>query len=351
MLRFYSYLSLFLFINLVNAQANQVNFFEHKDWHIVCDNTLTCRAVGFDYQDPASGDNSSISILLVRKAGANQSMSGYVRTNDDEIEQLSDTPITVAVNNQVLGTVKTDDEPYELRPKQISSIISALKSNDKTVSFQQNNNTWRISNAGFNAVMLKMDEVQGRIGTIGAIIKTGNKDESHVYPSIPAPIIKKAAVISPKHSQKLTLDEVIRRFPDFETHYKNEADCDFDLSKSAEDSDIPSFQLFALNKDNDLLAASCWFGAYNFGEAYWVIPKGTPANKNEIKFVTRNGTDYSDGEISEIHKSRGVGDCWSRTDWTWNGQQFLLSSDLTTGSCRGFAGGTWDLPYFVSEIE
>lgn len=351
MLRFYSCLSLFLFINLVNAQTNQVNFFEYKDWHIVCDNTLTCRAVGFDHQDPASEDYSSISILLVRKAGANQSLIGYVRTNDEEIEQLSDTPITVKVNNQALGTVKTDDEPYELRPKQISSIISALKSNDKTVSFQQNNKTWRLSNAGFNAVMLKMDEVQGRIGTIGAIIKTGNKDESRVYPSIPAPIIKKAAVISPEHSQKLTLDEVIRRFPDFETHYKNEADCHFDLSHSAEESDTPTFQLFALDKDNDLLAASCWFGAYNFGEAYWVIPKGTSANKNEIKFVTRSGTEYTDGEISEIHKSRGVGDCSSRTYWTWNGQQFLLSSDITTGSCRGFAGGTWDLPYFVSKIE
>lgn len=351
MLRFYSCLSLFLFINLVNAQTNQVNFFEHKDWHIVCDNTLTCRAVGFNNQNPASENDSSISILLVRKAGANQSLSGYVRKNDDEIEQLSDSPITVVVNNQALGTVKTDDEPYELRPKQISSMISALKSNDKTVSFQQNNNTWRISNAGFNAVMLKMDEVQGRIGTIGAIIKTGKKDESHVYPSIPAPIIKRAAVISPEHSQKLTLDEVIRRFPDFKTHYKKEADCDFDLSQSAEDSDIPSFQLFALDKDNDLLAASCWFGAYNSGEAYWVIPKGTSANKYEIKFVTRSGTDYSDGEITEIHKSRGVGDCWSRTYWTWNGKQFLLSSDITTGSCRGFVDGTWELPYFVSEIE
>lgn len=351
MLFFYSCLSLFLSINLVNAQTNQGVYFEDEDWHIVCDNTLTCRAVGFDHQEPTRELDSRISILLVRKAGANQSLSGYVRIKDDEIEQLSDTPITVAVNNQVLGTVKTDDEPYELRPKQISSIISALKSNDKTVSFQQNNNTWRISNAGFNAVMLKMDEVQGRIGTIGAIIKTGNKDESHVYPSIPAPIIKKAAVISPKHSQKLTLDEVIRRFPDFETHYKNEADCQLDLSQSAEETYKPTFQLFALNKDNDLLAASCLLGVYNFGEAYWVIPKGTSANKNEIKFVTRWGTDYSDGKISEIQKTRGIGDCWSRIYWTWNGQQFLRSSDITTGPCRGFDDGTWELPYFVSEIE
>ncbi len=50
-------------------------------------------------------------------------------------------------------------------------------------------------------------------------------------------------------------------------------------------------------------------------------------------------------------KSRGIGDCWHGKEAVWNGKIFIRTSEWTTGSCKGFTGGAWQLPIFVSEIN
>ena len=44
--------------------------------------------------------------------------------------------------------------------------------------------------AGASAVLLKMDEVQGRVGTPGALVRRGAKPESSVMAPVPAPVVK-----------------------------------------------------------------------------------------------------------------------------------------------------------------
>ncbi|MCO6504865.1 MAG: DUF1176 domain-containing protein [Snodgrassella sp.] len=57
--------------------------FNHQDWRVVYDNTLTCRVVGYSSED----QYSAVSILLERKAGANPAFIIYVKTNDQQDEQ------------------------------------------------------------------------------------------------------------------------------------------------------------------------------------------------------------------------------------------------------------------------
>ena len=45
--------------------------FSHKDWEVVCDNTLTCRAAGYSAEEGSGG-----SVLLTRQAGAGTAVSG-----------------------------------------------------------------------------------------------------------------------------------------------------------------------------------------------------------------------------------------------------------------------------------
>jgi hypothetical protein len=54
------------------AQESGVPF-SHKDWEVVCDNTLTCRAAGYSPKEGKGG-----SVLLTRQAGAGTSVSGEV---------------------------------------------------------------------------------------------------------------------------------------------------------------------------------------------------------------------------------------------------------------------------------
>lgn len=350
----------FLFTLVHYAYANTAVEFYYVNWEMVCDNTLTCRVAGFG-RELDDGD-SHISILLERKAGANQPITGgyfkyesYKYEDDDKKEQiLKNHPISLVINNKDLGTlIKKPNSIYQLKPHQLSALLRVLKKTDNEIFFKQGDRYWELFDIGYNAVMLKMDEVQGRIGTIGAIIKSGKKSENDVYKPIPAPVIKKGTVIKSDESKKLTLDEVIAIFPEFKTRYSDEkeADCfSYDLDEKEEDNFKPHFYLYKLDKNNDLLKASCLRGAYNFSDAYWVIPK-KKINNNKIEFVVTNVfPEYNNGVIKSDRKMRGLGDCWIYEELTWNGRKFVPSAKNTTGSCNGFLGGTWRLPILVTRV-
>lgn len=56
----------------VTAAESGVSF-EHKDWEVACDNTLTCRVAGY-----ASEEGKGGSVLLTRKAGPDTVATGEV---------------------------------------------------------------------------------------------------------------------------------------------------------------------------------------------------------------------------------------------------------------------------------
>ena len=59
--------------------------FEHQDWELVCDNTRTCRAAG--YQDEEV--SAPISVLLTRKAGPCTAVTGQVALADCRVARAS----------------------------------------------------------------------------------------------------------------------------------------------------------------------------------------------------------------------------------------------------------------------
>lgn len=98
-----------------------------------------------------------------------------------------------------------------------------------------------------------------------------------------------------------------------------------------------------------LVSTLCWQTAYNMGEGYWVINDVPPY---EPVLITTSGSWYDEGTITAAHKGRGIGDCWSRDDWTWDGEQFIHTASFSTGMCRLVAaGGAWTLPTRVTEIR
>lgn len=65
--------------------------------------------------------------------------------------------------------------------------------------------------------------------------------------------------------------------------------------------------------------------------------------------VTTSGSEYGQGKIDEQHKGRGLGDCWSFRTLGWDGKQFQVISESSTGMCRLIApGGAWRLPTVVT---
>jgi hypothetical protein len=150
--------------------------FSHQEWEISCSNTGTCKAAG--YQNEDNGDNPA-SLLLVRKAGPKQPVQAEFALSDYEqslpANQLKN--IHFYVNGKDLGTVTIDGTDLPLMGKLNNSQVNAVlqQSKQKTeIVFKNAQHEWKISDAGMTAVLLKMDDFQKRIGTVGALLKKGS---------------------------------------------------------------------------------------------------------------------------------------------------------------------------------
>ncbi len=315
--------------------------FSHKNWEVVCDNTLTCRAAGYGPEEGSGG-----SVLLTRKAGPGTAVQGRVMLADIEENDSPETvELTLFIDNQTMGTVAPGpDGDWELTQQQTDALIGAVKGSG-VAEFRGGKAPFILSGEGANAVLLKMDDVQKRVNTPAALIKKGNKPENSV-PAAPAmPVIVAAAtldaaekpldeaqtaVIRPLLQASVSADDCERLYPD-------------------EENAPEAISLTPLDDKHVLLSTLCWRAAYNEGYGYWVMDA---ALKGKPEIVTNSGTSYVKGIIDMAQKGRGLGDCWGNESWVWDGKTFQLSSSYTTGMCRYLrAGGTWVLPTFVTDVK
>lgn len=313
--------------------------FQHHDWELACDNTRTCRAAGYHADD---GRKPPLSVLLERKAGPKQAFAARLRLGD--ADDGIDLPPSVAmqVDGRALGTVALDGEESigSLSAAQTQALLRAVAGTG-TVAWHAGGRSWTLSNKGASAVLLKMDEFQGRLGTPGAVIRKGGKPEQDVPPALPAPVVA-AAAVPPGTLPRLGKEQERILLATLRKTAGNEDCGDLEAIATGE----TQFAYAPLTKDKMLVSARCWRGAYNEGHGYWVANRQPPFAP---QLVTPSGTDYGDGVIGAAHKGRGIGDCWGHDEWTWDGRRFVHTASGTTGMCRGIAaGGGWDLPTLVS---
>ncbi|WP_313627614.1 DUF1176 domain-containing protein [Kosakonia sp.] len=328
----------------VLAEQSGVSF-DHKDWEVVCDNTLTCRAAGYSAEEESSG-----SVLITRKAGPDSPVTvDVVLAEMDADETTQQATLSLWIDGKSQGEIATEDnDSWRLSDAQARSMIDAVKGSGK-VEFKGGAKPFVLSSDGAYAVLLKFDDVQGRVGTPGALSKKGDKAESSVTPAVAAPVIQ-AVEVKGGEDRTLTKAETAALKPRLLAALTSGNECDRLVSPQEPvidgDNDIT---LTPLDGKQVLISTLCWRGAYNEGYGYWVVDK---ALKGTPQFITNSASDYSDGVISLGQRGRGIGDCWASAEWVWDGETFRKSSESTSGMCRYVrAGGTWDLPEFVSEVK
>lgn len=329
-------LSILSLIAIHSAIANTIPgiYFAHGDWEIACDNTRTCRMAGYQSDD----DELTISVLLTRKAGAKQTVIGELMIG--EMEAALPPSVEMKINNKSIGFISIDPNSsvIPLSELHVNALLKALLQTSD-IQFISESQTWHLSDQGAAAVLLKMDEFQGRLDTKGALVKKGSKDDKHVLPALPAPVIFAAATIDkkPDDAEQAILITALKKSI-------NKDDCsDFFESEYTE------FNAYQLTATKWLVSVRCWQGAYNTGYGYWVINQQAPHN---AVIVTDSGDYYEKGVISKSDKGRGYGDCMSFDSWVWDGKQFAQSEITTSGMCKLVAaGGAWSLPTFVSDVR
>jgi hypothetical protein len=324
-------------------------YFSHGDWEVACDNTHTCRAAGYQSDD----EERAVSVLLTRKAGAGQAVAGQLQLGDDgddenaSLSRLPD-PVTLvmSIDGAPQGSVSISKQTLvgDLSSGQVSALVASL-SRRSTIEFSAGTITWHLSDAGASAVLLKMDDVQGRIGTRGALIRKGDRGEDGVTPARPMPVVHRARVLDPElgtpamfaAGDLARLRKALATGPGGDCEATPQADQADDL------------QAARLDDHHVLVSMLCWRGAYNEGYGFWVVDDKVPFQPVQ---VTAEGSDYKDGRIEASQRGRGPADCGSTDAWVWNGSRFVHAASFTWGLCKSIAaGGAWALPTLVSDVR
>ena len=315
----------------------------YQDWDLVCDNTGTCRIAG--YQDESS---DPVSILFTRAAGENAAVEGKLTIlpfgeTDRDVQVGQD--IEIWLNGKSLGKVKhiSDDAPDKLTEEQTKALLSGLKK-ESEIRLTYGKTTLKVSDKGAAAAMLKMDEFQQRLNTPSALIRQGQEKHAvlapKVEPKIDAVSVNNRKTIELKHGEK-QFNHVLALLR------KAHDGC---VDEDLESQDIT---LYPLTQNKVLAEALCARAAYQYTNYYAVlddklskVEQVLADQYNEAGYDEKQGYAFVRG----IYKGRVIGDCWNSEDAVWNGKIFIRTSEWTTGSCKGFTGGAWQLPIFVSDI-
>ena len=327
-------------ISSFSLAAIQGLHFSHKDWEIACDNTGTCRAAG--YQSDQNIDQP-VSVLLERAAGANSRIKAQVQI----------LPLTTATPTRQLqlhivampyGVIRLNQQGIgQLNTNQTRALLKAVQGTGPVV-FKHAKTRWTLSTAGANAVLLKMDEFQRRLSTPSAIVKPGKKSSQNVLQAAAIPKILMPKYQSGKVVQAQLNTAASQQLIRKQQATTNEDQCDLLFSQRFLPDDVMS--IYPINSQNQLIQIPCWHGAYNMGSGFWLMDQ----NKQLKQLVTTSGETFSQGQIFSGHKGRGLGDCLSQEEWTWNGKTFVKSLSSLTVQCKGFAGGAWNLPTYISTV-
>ena len=349
--------------------------FVKDDWQLVCDNTLTCRAAGYAAEGLVSSDKlGDASVLITVEAGKKLSTVQVKLSNWEEFEQEKLVPeqlsktnykVELLLNNKSYGFIQLSSEREgQLSTAQAQQLLKLANQNTK-IQFTSGIYQWQVSDKGLAAVLLKLDEVQGRVGTPLALVSKSSLNRQTPKSAKAKPVIKKAYSYADKDKKQLTpaklvyFQKNINKWIDIDDKQlvgSNDGmgDCKLVNPKTEAYQRMQEFGADRLGWDfipvdskHTLATHECWIGAYNMGVGHWLINHAKPSKPT---LITTSASDYSDGEVYAIHKDRGIGDCWNRAVWVWDGKTFALTEDSSTGMCRGFAGGAWDLPTYTSEV-
>ena len=335
---------LFSLLPLTAMAAPSLKGFEktYQDWDLICDNLGTCRMAGYQEE----GDDP-VSILFTRAAGENAAVEGKLTISpfgeaDRDVQVGQD--IEIWLNGKSLGTVKhiSDENPDKLTEAQTKALLSGLKK-ESEIRLTYGKTTLKVSDKGAAAAMLKMDEFQQRLNTPSALIRKGQEKHAVLAPQ-PAPKIE---VVSVNNRKTTELKRGEKQYDNVLALLRKANSCD--------DEDITSqdITLYSLTRNKVLAEALCVRGAYQ-STNYYAVLDDKLSKVEQVLADQYNGVggDRKQGYafVRGAYKGRGAGDCWSIQDAVWNGKIFILTSEWTTGSCKRFPDGAWQLPTFVSDI-
>lgn len=313
-----------------------------KDWVVGCDNTRQCEAQGYAAEADGVPSSELAALIVARGAGPRRLPRlrfAYSRFNVDAVVPGPGDVVTVQAGalRFLLPPPAKGSAESAVPPQHAAALLAWLLKGDQ-IRLSTKSRAWSVSLAGASAALLKMDELQGRLGTPGALVRKGARPES----AVPAPVLPmvRPAPVPITTPSDLKLEPRLRAAlrasdsacPDFEPH-------------RALDEPV------RLTPTTLLVSQPCWRGAYQTSSRLWMADDKPPYRARPVKLPEPDGDAGDDTlviemisathgrlTVREAAKERGVGDCWTGREWTWTGKGFELLSAWES-YCKAFEAG------------
>lgn len=291
----------------------------HGDWAIQCDNVKRCEAVGYG---PERETERWIALKIVREAGPGTRLdASLIVIGSGPLQQ---TPLTVTIGERTLDGIRSNTP---IAPGALQELL-ALMLDAQEGAVSDGRERWSMPMSGMKAVLLRTDEVQGRLGTPGALVQRGGRPEATVPPAPPLPVLRaapRARRLDNARIEAALLAAINRREP------------------RQDDDWTGRHSLFRLHDGRLLFVREAGRGASLSSYDVWLADARPPHVPRRLRLpllgqeTTIDLIDaHFDGTV--LDSSGGVrsqADCGSATRWLWTGKGFALLALHRTENCRG----------------
>lgn len=312
--------------------------FSHKDWDLACNKTDECLAMGYSPGDGIDG----VSLALQREAGPDAPIRGYLLYADIKAEPPV-VPVRLMLDSADLGELNQDgDTSFSLSEDQVEALVGRLSASVEITFVDSQGNSRTLSDAGAAAVLIKMDELQERLGTPGAAIRKGDENEEWVpRPRRRPPTVEHPPLVENRPGDAQLADDPALRQALVRAVNTLHPCPDLEAGNSAKPLTIER-----LDEHRLVVSTQCSANSFNTATGFWVVEDRPPYL---AQLVTEAGTQFDRryAQISSWQLRRALGDCQVHSYWVWDGMRFVLSYRNDYNRCRGFRYGAWSLPTYL----
>lgn len=311
------------------------------EWVVGCDNGNACTAVAL--ADTASPERPA-TMAVAMPAGGDAEPDVAIRfwEGTGAVVRIDGTDFPLVAGVDEAGLPLT-------RPLEPREFIQAVRRGREALLIDPKGEILgRLSTHGATAALLRIDERQGRIGTVTAFVRPGPSGPEAVPAPPPLPVVRAAAVPSVRP----------RAFPKAEADRIRAELCE---EMGLDTDEWGETEVFRLDPAHSLalVPSRCWSGAYNIGtlllvakdDGPWLpatfdMPSNPDAEGME-KAILFNPW-WEKGRLETLFKGRGLGDCGTREAFVWDGARFRLVERSEMPECRGSVDY---IPSFRAEVR
>ena len=312
---------------------------EIGDWLLGCDNTRRCvaRYVPVDADVPPAGDSDSdvFSMMIVREEGPlglQIFLTGFGSFRADEmlVDRRPAPKARWVDSDDNTDAMVVDEEAFRF----LRGIVDAHE-----LTFPSRKLRQRVSLKGLTAVLLAMDEAQGRIGNQSALVRRGSKPFGSSPRAAPPPV-----VIVRRSAEMAKGDAFAAAVRRHQSALLKAHECDMDPGIGDD--------AYVVAGGKALVVIGCGRFAYQTSSLSFladphdarsarllVLPQppivAQPDEANAAGEYVSLVFDPAKSTLTEFSKGRGMADCGALTEWAYDGAAFRLSAFAWQQRCGG----------------